>query len=156
MPEVRSEFADRGGLQNSASPTLDVRCPECNLLATFLVQETGCRDGDSRPRHEWVRLDQSEACAEMTTFPIGSFVYSAYSPAKAGKVIAHLPRPMITNRLTGAQTPSRFEQVKVKWVRDGSTEELSTASLRSFDQLIKDTCKKLATHEAMLVRLQAL
>jgi hypothetical protein len=84
---------------------------------------------------------------------VGDFVYKAYTPQTAGKVIRIIEGQMRTalNGNTFKEPP----KAEIKWL-NGTTTILSVLSLQDFRGLIADHEKKLETHRKTLSRLEEL
>jgi len=78
-------------------------------------------------------------------------------PELGDRVYRHC-RPLQPGIITEINSPDfggHFMCVHVQWLNGEKTAE-TTASLKSFDALVVETRKKLATHEATLMRLKTL
>ncbi len=84
----------------------------------------------------------------------GDLVYFNYSPSKTGKVVGDLGEDVITHGLTGEQHRSSFHRLRVRLLKTGAVEEVLSCRVKDFRLLIADHRRKLATHEAMLDRLE--
>jgi hypothetical protein len=80
---------------------------------------------------------------------VGDFVYKAYTPQSAGKVIRIIEGQM---RTTTFKEPPGAE---IKWI-NGTTTIENVLSLRDFRSLIADHEKKLETHKKTLSKLEDL
>ena len=91
---------------------------------------------------------------------LGDLVYPGYAPRQAGKVIAITPKPPAVHLAEAARKilqgyAEKYPTLTVQ-MPNGKTYELDAMRAQDFRALIADHRRKLATHEAMLAKLEAM